>query len=159
MVIIGSDHSGIDLKKKIIKYLCESNIEYLDVTDYDNQDGDDYPDIAHIVCKNVLNDSKNRGIAICGTGIGISIACNKIVGIRAAVCTDSYMASMCRKDNDANVLCLGARLDLVEKCDFVIDIVDKYLNTTYDGGRHQRRLNKIEALEKQNLIEGGSKWQ
>lgn len=159
MVIIGSDHSGIDLKKKIIQYLCDNKIEYSDVTNYENQDGDDYPDIAHVVCKNVLNDSKNQGIAICGTGIGISIACNKIVGIRAAVCTDSYMSSMCRKDNDANVLCLGARLDLVQKYDFVIDIVDKYLNTAYDGGRHQRRLDKIKELEKQNLIEGGSRWQ
>ena len=159
MVIIGSDHTGINLKKKIIQYLQESKIDYIDATDYENQDGDDYPDIASIVCKNVLSNKENIGIAICGSGIGISIACNKIVGIRAAVCTDSYMASMCRRDNDANVLCLGARLDVAKNNDKVVDIVDKYLNTAFEGGRHERRLNKIKELEKQNLIEGGYKWQ
>ena len=112
MVIIGSDHTGIELKKKIINYLYDNHVEYADVTNYANQEGDDYPDIALTVCSEVLKNSNNLGIAICGTGIGISIACNKIRGIRAAVCTDRYMAEMTRHDNNANVLCLGARLGI-----------------------------------------------
>lgn len=147
MVVIGSDHTGIELKKKIIDYLYKNRIEYIDVTNYENQDGDDYPDIACVICKKVLENSNNLGIAICGTGIGISIACNKLKGIRAAVCTDSYMAQMCRKDNNANVLCLGARTSVADKYDDIIEIVNNYLNTFYDGGRHERRLLKIKSIE------------
>ena len=147
MIVIGSDHTGIELKKKIIAYLKENNRAYLDVSDFHDQTGDDYPDIAYMVCRHVLQNSRNLGIAICGTGIGISIACNKIKGIRAAVCTDRYMAEMTRKDNNANVLCLGAKLKLAERFDDVSDIVDVFLNTFYDGGRHERRLAKIKQLE------------
>lgn len=143
MIIIGSDHTGIELKRKIISHLNSKNIEVKDVTDFKDQSGDDYPDIAYIVCKNVLKENC-MGIAICGTGIGISIACNKINGIRASVCTDKYMAQMTRQDNDANVLCLGSRL----KIDNVLGIVDEYLNTEFSGGRHQRRVDKIKKLEK-----------
>lgn len=142
MIVIGSDHTGIELKKKIIAYLNSKNITIKDVTDFEDQSGDDYPDIAYIVCKNVLKEHC-QGIAICGTGIGISIACNKVNGIRAAVCTDKYMAQMTRKDNDANVLCLGSRL----KLDNVLEIVDEYINTEFDGGRHQRRIDKIRKIE------------
>lgn len=147
MIVIGSDHTGIELKKKIIAYLKENNRAYLDVSDFHDQTGDDYPDIAYTVCRHVLQNSRNLGIAICGTGIGISIACNKIKGIRAALCTDRYMAEMTRKDNNANVLCLGAKLKLAERFDDVRDIVDVFLNTFYDGGRHERRLAKIKQLE------------
>lgn len=154
MIIIGSDHTGIELKKKIISYLYENKIEYADVTNFKNQDGDDYPDIARIVCTEVLKDKNNLGIAICGTGIGISIACNKIRGIRAAVCTDEYMAEMTRKDNNANVLCLGARLKNSERKENAISIVNSFINNFYDGGRHERRLKKIKGLENMYL-EGG----
>lgn len=143
MVIIGSDHTGIELKKQIIAYLQQKDISVKDVTDFEDQTGDDYPDIAWVVCKNVLKD-KCLGIAICGTGIGISIACNKINGIRAAVCTDEYMAKMTRLDNDANVLCLGARLNYNN----IEEIVDTFLTTEFGGDRHQRRIDKITKIEK-----------
>ena len=143
MIVIGSDHTGIELKKKIISYLTNKGIEVKDVTDFEDQSGDDYPDIAYIICKNVKKENC-LGIAICGTGIGISIACNKVNGIRAAVCTDEYMAKMTRQDNDANVLCLGARLENVE----IEEIVDAFISTKFAGGRHQRRLDKIKKIEK-----------
>ena len=143
MIVIGSDHTGIELKKRIISYLKQKNIDVIDVTNFEDQTGDDYPDIGYIVCKNVL--AKNcLGIAICGTGIGISIACNKVNGIRASVCTDKYMAQMTRQDNDANVLCLGSRLKNVE----IENIVDTFISTEFAGGRHQRRLDKIKKIEK-----------
>ena len=143
MIVIGSDHTGIELKKRIICYLKQKNIDVIDVTNFEDQTGDDYPDIGYIVCKNVL--AKNcLGIAICGTGIGISIACNKVNGIRASVCTDKYMAQMTRQDNDANVLCLGSRLKNVE----IENVVDTFISTEFAGGRHQRRLDKIKKIEK-----------
>lgn len=142
MIVIGSDHTGIELKKKIISYLTNKGIEVKDVTDFEDQSGDDYPDIAYIICKNVKKENC-LGIAICGTGIGISIACNKVNGIRAAVCTDEYMAKMTRQDNDANVLCLGARLENVE----IEEIVDAFISTKFAGGRHQKRVDKIKKIE------------
>lgn len=142
MIIIGSDHTGIELKKNIISYLQEKNIEVKDVTNFEDQSGDDYPDIAYIISKKVLNE-KCLGIAICGTGIGISIACNKVNGIRASVCTDKYMAQMTRMDNDANILCLGARLENTN----ALEIVDAFIESEYAGGRHQRRVDKISKIE------------
>lgn len=143
MIVIGSDHTGIELKKRIISYLKQKNVDVIDVTNFDNQTGDDYPDIGYIVSKNVL-DKNCLGIAICGTGIGISIACNKVNGIRAAVCTNKYMAQMTRQDNDANVLCLGGRLNITN----VFGVVDEFLNTKFAGQRHKRRVDKITELEK-----------
>lgn len=143
MIVIGSDHTGIELKKRIISYLKQKNIDVIDVTNFEDQTGDDYPDIGYIVSKNVL-DKNCLGIAICGTGIGISIACNKVNGIRASVCTDKYMAQMTRQDNDANVLCLGSRLKNVE----IENVVDTFISTEFAGGRHQRRLDKIKKIEK-----------
>lgn len=154
MVIIGSDHAGIDLKKEIIDYLYKSQIDYADVTNLKNQDGDDYPDVAKSVCINVLKDKNNIGIAICGTGVGISIACNKIRGIRAANCTNMQMAELAKKHNNANVLCLGARLEFAQKFENVKSVVDTFINTFYEKGRHERRLVKINELEEMN-IKGG----
>lgn len=142
MIVIGSDHTGIELKRKIISHLNSKKIMVKDVTNFKDQSGDDYPDIAYIICKNVIEE-ECLGIAICGTGIGISIACNKVNGIRAAVCTDKYMAQMTRQDNDANILCLGSRL----KLENVLNIVDEYINTKFAGGRHQRRIDKIKRIE------------
>lgn len=147
MIIIGSDHSGIELKKRIIKYFERNNIIYIDITNFESQDGDDYPDIAKIICTEVLKDENSLGIAICGTGVGISIACNKIKGIRAAVCTDEYMAEMARKDNDANVLCLGARLKVAENDNIITSIVNSFINNSCLGERHKRRRDKIIELE------------
>lgn len=143
MIVIGSDHTGIELKRTIIKYLQEKSIEVKDVTNFEDQSGDDYPDIAYIISKNVLNE-KCLGIAICGTGIGISIACNKVNGIRASVCTEKYMAQMTRMDNDANILCLGARLENTN----ALEIVDAFIESEFAGGRHQRRVDKISQIEK-----------
>lgn len=154
MVIIGSDHAGIELKKEIINYLYKCKIELIDVTDLENQDGDDYPDVAKSICMKVLNDKNNIGIAICGTGIGISIACNKISGIRAANCTNIQMAEFSKKHNDANILCLGARLEFSQKFENVKSIVDTFINTVYEKGRHENRLVKIKELEEKNFKGG-----
>lgn len=143
MIVIGSDHTGIELKKNIISYLNTKNIEVNDVTNFEDQSGDDYPDIAYIISKSVL-ENECLGIAICGTGIGISIACNKVNGIRASVCTEKYMAQMTRMDNDANILCLGARLENTD----ALEIVDAFIETEFAGGRHQRRVDKISQIEK-----------
>lgn len=147
MLIIGSDHSGIELKNKIIKYLDIKNVKKEDVTNFECQDNDDYPDIANIICNKVLQDSNNLGIAICGTGIGISISCNKIKGIRAALCTDEYMSKMSRVHNNANVLCLGARLDASKEFSNIQRIVDAFLENEFESGRHEIRIEKITELE------------
>lgn len=147
MFIIGSDHTGIELKKSIIEYLKSKNIELIDVTNFEYQDNDDYPDIAGIIANKVLEDKENLGIAICGTGIGISISCNKVNGIRAALCTDDYMSEMSRKHNNANILCLGARLESSKDFNNIENIVNKFLSTSFEGGRHEKRIEKINGLE------------
>ncbi len=144
MIVIGSDHGGYELKTYIIKYFEENNIEYKDVGCY-SEDSVDYPDIAEKLCKEITGGNAERGILICGTGIGISIAANKIKGIRAAVCTDEYCARMCRHHNNANVLCLGGR---VVGRELALSITETYLNGEFEGGRHQNRIDKIHALEK-----------
>lgn len=154
MIIIGADHTGFDLKDKIKKYFKAKNIEIFDVSDYDLDTNDDYPDVAKNICLEVLKNNENLGIAICGTGIGISIACNKIKGIRAALCFDSYMAKLSKNHNNANVLCLGARLGYTKDIDNVINIIEEYINSDFEGNRHQKRLEKIEELEN-NYLEGG----
>lgn len=153
MVIIGSDHSGIELKKKIIEFLEKKRINVLDVTKI-NEEKDDYPDVALTICNKVLEKEGNFGIAICGTGIGISIACNKVKGIKAALCMDEYMAEMSRKHNNANILCLGARLESSKKISNVENIVQAFLNNFYEAGRHEKRLIKIENIENINIKEG-----
>lgn len=151
MIIIGSDHAGVELKNKIIEYLAKKHIDTVDVVE-NNDMQDDYPDIALKICENVLKDNSNMGIAICGTGIGISIACNKVKGIRAALCTDAYMAEMCRKHNNANILCLGAKLKIFN--DNIESIVQAFLDNFYEAGRHERRILKIENIEKLNTKDG-----
>lgn len=142
MIAIGCDHGGYELKLEIKKYLDEKGIEYKDI----GCDGEpcDYPDIAKEVCDLVLNNEAEKGILICGTGIGISMAANKIKGIRAALCTDTYMAKFTRLHNDANVLCMGGR---VLGGGVAIEITEAFLTTGFEGGRHQRRVDKISALE------------
>lgn len=153
MVIIGSDHTGVELKEKIIEILTKKNINLLDVTKK-NDEKDDYPDIAMLICKKVLENKENLGIAICGTGIGISISCNKVKGIRAALCTDDYMAEMSRKHNDANILCIGARLECSKNLNNVESIVQAFLNNFYEAGRHEKRIMKIENIENSGKKEG-----
>ncbi len=147
MIIIGADHAGFDLKDVIIEYFKESNIEYKDVTDYDRNDEDDYTDVAIDVCNGVLKDKNSLGIAICGTGLGICVACNKVKGIIATPCFDVYTATMARKHNDSNVLCLGGRLEYSKSRNTIIDIIRAFLDTKFDGERHLIRVNKIKQME------------
>lgn len=144
MLAIGSDHGGFELKNHIIKHLEEKGIEYKDFGCYDEKSVD-YPDIAQIVCNSINNGECERGILICGTGIGISIAANKIDGIRAAHCHDVYSAQMSKRHNNANVLCMGGR---VIGSELAFMIVDNWLNAEFEGGRHAARIEKIHALEK-----------
>ena len=144
LIVIGSDHGGYSLKLAVISYLERNNIEYKDVGCFDAVSVD-YPDIAENACKMIINGECDRGILICGTGIGISIAANKFKGIRAALCSDEFSAKYTRLHNDANVLCMGGR---VIGAGLACEITDIFLNTDFEGGRHAVRLNKINEIEK-----------
>lgn len=144
MIGIGSDHGGYTLKEHIKKMLEEKGIEVKDFGTH-STDSVDYPDIAKAVCKSITNGECECGILICGTGIGMSIAANKIKGIRAAHVTDSYSARMTKEHNNANVICLGERITGIEIAN---DIVNAYLNAEFAGGRHEKRVSKLMALEK-----------
>lgn len=145
MLYIASDHSGFDMKDMIIRRLNEESIEVIDATEK-LIEGDDYPDMVKNVCSRIEN--KDLAIIICGTGIGSSMAANKIKGIRAAVCHDEYTAKMTRLDNDANVLCLGARTDYAKREEKVLEIVKAFINTGFSNDeRHIRRINKIKEME------------
>ncbi len=137
---IGTDHAGFEIKPFVVEYLQKKGIEVEDLGTY-STDSVDYPDFAHKVAEAVLANPESKGILICGSGIGMSLAANKHRGIRAALCHDYYTAQMARMHNDANVLCFGARivgLGVVES------ILDAWLNTEFEGGRHQRRVEKID---------------
>ena len=139
-VAIGSDHGGFHYKESIIDYLKARNIEYVDVGTY-TRESCDYPEIASKVTQKIVSGEVNRGILVCGTGIGMSIAANKTKGIRAALCGDTYSARVSRAHNNANVLCLGERV-IGEH--LALDIVDIWLKTGFEGGRHKRRVDMIE---------------
>ncbi|MBR0365802.1 MAG: ribose 5-phosphate isomerase B [Clostridia bacterium] len=143
MLAIGSDHGGFELKEHIKKYLDEQGVKYKDYGIY-NEDSADYPDCAEHVCRTVIDGEAERGILVCGTGIGISIAANKFKGIRAALCSDVYSATMARLHNDANIICLGGR---VTGREHAFMIIDAWRNAEFLGGRHSRRIEKIHAIE------------
>ncbi|MGI6004522.1 MAG: ribose 5-phosphate isomerase B [Christensenellales bacterium] len=145
MIAIGSDHAGYELKRQVMDYLKEQGYELRDFGAY-SLERTSYVLHASLVAQSVASGDCERGILICGTGIGISIAANKVPGIRAALCSDTYSARMTRQHNDANILCMGARV-LGEG--LALDIVDAFLDAQYEGGRHQERLNEIAALEKE----------
>lgn len=136
---IGSDHGGFPLKESIKSYLEEQNIEYIDYGT-NSLDSVDYPDYGRKVSKGVVNGEVDRAIVICGTGIGISIAANKVKGIRCALCSDTYSARMSMEHNNANVLALGGR---VLGVDLAIEIVKTWLDGKFEGGRHERRVKRI----------------
>ncbi len=144
MLAIGSDHGGINLKKIIKDYLEGRGFEVKDFGTYDAASCD-YPDIAKTVCEAVASGSCEKGILVCGTGIGMSIAANKIKGIRAAHVTDTYSSRMAKEHNNANVICLGER---ITGCDLAVEIVKSYIDAEFGGDRHQKRVDKIMALEK-----------
>ncbi len=143
IIAVGSDHAGYHLKEKIKNYLLENKYQVLDFGTH-SEDSTDYPNFAREVSLAVQKGEAQKGILICGTGIGMSIVANKFKGIRAALCLNEYMARMSRKHNDANVLCLGDRI-IGE--DLAIAIVDAWLNTEFEGGRHERRVHLIKDIE------------
>lgn len=145
---LGSDHAGLSLKKEIMRYLEEKGIEFKDFGTY-TADSCDYPDYAYAVAKEVSNKNYDFGILVCGTGIGISIAANKVKGIRAAACSDTFSAHACREHNDANIIAVGER---VVGVGLALDIVDTFLKSSFQGDRHQRRIDKITDIENKETI-------
>lgn len=140
MIILASDHAGYPLKEEIKKFFNKENIIAIDVGCYSRENIDDYPDFARAGNAKVLEDSRNVGIYICGTGIGMSMVANRNPKIRAALCLNENFASLSRRHNDANVLCLSGRYTSVRKA---IKIIKVFLTTDFEGGRHARRLKKF----------------
>ena len=143
MIALGSDHAGFPLKEEIKKYLDEKNIEYTDVGCY-SPERFDYAISAQKACDKVVSGECDRAILCCGTGVGISMAANKVRGIRACFCSDYFSAKYTRAHNDANVLCLG---DRVVGAGLACELVEVFLNTEFEGGRHLTRVNQIMAIE------------
>ena len=141
-IVIGSDHGGFVLKAKLIEHLSQKGFEVVDKGCY-SEDSVDYPDVANDVAKSVGTNEFEKGILVCGSGIGVSIVANKIAGVRAALCTDVRMAKLSRQHNNANIICLGERL-LKEKN--ALMMVDTWLETEFEGDRHNRRVDKIHSL-------------
>ena len=139
-IAIGSDHAAFDEKNKLVTYLENKNFLVKDFGCFSN-DSVDYPDYATLVAKEIQNNNYDFGILICGSGIGISIAANRHKGIRAALCTSEFHAEMSRKHNDANIIALGARITPIAE---MFSIISKFLDTEFEGGRHQNRIEKIE---------------
>ena len=141
-IAIGCDHKGLDVKQSIIKQIAKAEHSYEDFGCY-TTDPVDYPDIAQKVAEAVARRDFECGILICSTGIGMTIAANKVKGIRAALCYDVFSACLARRHNDANILCLGAE----EEENVILEIVDAFLTHDFEGGRHLPRLNKIKDME------------
>ena len=141
MIVIASDHAGVDLKARLIALVSEAGLEIRDLGPAD-ANSVDYPDFAHAVASAVAGGEADRGILICGTGIGMSLAANRHRRIRAALCHDAFTAEMARLHNDANVLCIGARTTGEGVAEQIVRI---FLETAFEGGRHQRRIEKIEV--------------
>lgn len=142
-VVIGSDHGGFELKEVLSAHLKEKGFEVLDVGAYDTNSVD-YPDIAEKACKKITEGEAAWGVLVCGTGIGISIAANKIKGIRCALVANEYCAEMTKRHNNANMIAFGGR---VIGPDLAKNIVNAYISAAFEGGRHQNRVDKITALE------------
>jgi ribose 5-phosphate isomerase B len=141
-IVVGSDHAAYELKEAIKEKLIGEGHEVIDVG-CDSTESVDYPKYGHAVGRTVASGEAERGIAVCGSGIGISIACNKVPGIRAALCTSVEMAEMCRRHNNANVVCMGARMISQE---LAFDIIDTWMTTDFEAGKHLRRINEIEDI-------------
>ena len=139
-IALASDHGGYNLKEKIYSYLVEKGYDVINFGT-DSLESVDYPIYAKKVCDSILDNTTQKGILICGTGIGMSICANRYKGIRAAVVSDTYSAKMTRAHNDSNVLCLGER---VVGFGLAIEILQTWLNTEYEAGRHQKRVEMID---------------
>ena len=142
MIFIGSDHGGFELKEKIKAFLKEKGVEFEDLGTF-SEESCDYPDIAKAVAQKVAQ-TNSKGILICGTGIGMSIAANKVKGIRCALCHDAYTAEYSRKHNNANIIAFGGRTTGVEIAKQMVEI---FLEEEFEGGRHKRRIDKIAKME------------
>lgn len=143
MIVLGSDHGGLDMKEALKEALSSRNVD-IDDLGTDNGDSVDYPDFAVKVAGAVSRGDAELGILVCGTGIGMSIVANKFPGVRAALATDEFMAQMAKEHNNANILVLGGRVLSVE---LATRMVDAWLDADYEGGRHQLRLDKISRVE------------
>jgi len=141
-IAVGSDHRGLDLKQRVIKLVTEAGQECKDFGAY-SEARVDYPNIAEVVGKAVVSGKYELGILICGTGIGMSIAANKVKGIRAALAVNEFMACRSRQHNDANILCLGAENDQSQ----LPQIVKAFLTCKFEGGRHQERVDEMKKME------------
>lgn len=141
MIALGCDHGGLALKRHVMEYLDAHGLEYRDFGCYTNESCD-YPDFGRAAAQAVADGSCQLGIVICTTGIGISMAANKVRGVRCALCEDVYSAEMTRRHNDANMLAMGGGMIGNNMAD---RILDAFLNTEFEGGRHQRRVDKIEG--------------
>ncbi|MEX2659663.1 MAG: ribose 5-phosphate isomerase B [Acidimicrobiales bacterium] len=143
-IAIGADHAGLKLKTELMQFLVEGGHE-IDDLGTTNDESVDYPDFGAAVGRAVADGSAEVGVCVCGTGIGISIAANKVPGVRAAVVHDVTSARMAKEHNDANVVCLGARL---VGSQVALEALDTFLSSTWEAGRHARRVNKITELER-----------
>ena len=141
-IAIGSDHRGLELKQKVIKLVSEAGNEYKDFGAY-SEASVDYPNIAELVGKAVASGKYERGILICGTGIGMCIAANKVKGIRAALALNEFMACRSRQHNNANILCLGAENDESQ----LAQMVKAFLTCQFEGGRHQQRVDEMTKMD------------
>ncbi len=141
MIALGCDHGGLEIKNAIIEELKKNGIEYVDLGT-NTTDSVDYPVYAKAVCAEVVSGRCEKGILCCGTGIGMSIAANKVKGIRAAVLSDAFSAEMTRKHNNSNVLCLGGRVIDSAKA---VELANIFLNTEFEGGRHEKRVMMLEG--------------
>lgn len=139
MIVLASDHGGFELKEEIKKFFDKTNTEYKDVGAFEYDQADDYPDFAQKAVPIVLENTDNAGIFICGSGIGMNMVANRYKGIRAVVANDLESAFFARKDEDANVLCMGARF-ISKK--MALKIVKMFFKTEFEGGRHSRRISK-----------------
>ncbi len=144
MIAIGSDHGGIKLKREIMDYLTQNSIEFKDFGTY-TEESCNYPVYAKVVSEAVVSGECEKGILICGTGVGISMAANKIKGVRCALCSDCFTAEMTRLHNNSNILAMGER---VLGAGLAIKITETFLNTGFEGGRHATRVDMIMELEK-----------
>jgi ribose 5-phosphate isomerase B len=148
LIVIASDHGGFSLKVDIVSFLKELGYEVNDMGPK-NQNSVDYPDYGIRIAQAVTQNTNSRGIVICGTGIGMSIVVNRFTGIRGTLCSDLYTAKLCREHNDSNILIMGGR---VVGYGLAREIVKVWLSTPFEGGRHQKRLDKINQFDKSNKI-------
>ena len=144
---VANDHSAVDMKKQVVEYLVEKGYEVINYGT-DSYESCNYPEYGEKIAHAVVNGEVELGIAICGTGLGISLAANKVHGIRAAVCSEPYTARMAREHNNANILAFGARVIGIETAKMILD---EWLNAEFMGGKHERRVNMLMDIEKRKI--------